>query len=96
MPSLSSGPQSESPVPVKCLRVAVCQTIQRPPQGLKSVLGKGFNRHGFVYLAFLKLKPTSLMASNVSENSVFFGRAAFQAWAKISLGEVESRHQPHT
>lgn len=26
----------------------------------------------------------------------FFGRTAFQAWAKISLGEAQSRNQPHT
>lgn len=74
-------------------QVTICNcTIQR---GFRKVLelrhwlkDKGFSRHGLVYLAFLKLKPTFFMVLNV-QKSPFFD-TAFQAWAKISSGKVHS------
>lgn len=60
--------------------------------GTGGLKGKGTNRHRFVYL--LKFKPMFLMVLDDSE--VFFGTRAFQTWAEISSGKVQSRTHPHT
>lgn len=94
MPSLNSGPQSESPVPAKCWRVALWRVIQRPPQGLECAWLR-------LQQAWVCLSCFSEVEANVLNgfeclrkfSFLFFCFSAeqlFRHGLKISLGELKA------